>query len=98
MLTANPTFWVIRVRLSTSWGSRPEQASPARKESAPRRGLGLLRSAAVLATRLAVADEGPHRSAEGTKARVCDELGFMSFVWGVDEELQRWFRKSEQPG
>lgn len=35
-----------------------------------------------------VETEDPHGFAEGAKAFVCDDLGFLSFVWGIDEELR----------
>jgi hypothetical protein len=32
--------------------------------------------------------ENAHELADGAKAFVCDDIGFLSFVWGIDEELR----------
>jgi len=77
--------------------------SPKGKEFTRRLGLGLLCCVSVLAGSHATADESqdvaapplagidmedPQGFAEGARALVCDDLGFLSFVWGIDEELR----------
>ena len=82
---------------------RGKGGAPARREIVGRLGLGFLCGVAIMAAGNAAADESgtvspptlaladiedPRGFEKGARALVCNEFGFVSFVWGIDDELR----------